>query len=188
VCLKRSSFHHANCFYKNVDFSSEAVRLGQDLETGKDAADAMHWVQADLRSWSDISSALKDFAPFDVLLDKSTSDAIATGPSEVFTSSSNDDDLSSVCPTVREIIDRKGIKELVLPPVELLALHLVPLTQKGTMWITLSYSTVRFDNSPYLAEHWSLVSRTPLQAPAGETTSSAYTPQVFHWVYVLQRV
>jgi hypothetical protein len=184
---KTKQFNHAKCYYKNVDFSSEAVRLGQELETGKDAAHAMHWVQADLRSWSDVSSALKDFTPFEVILDKSTSDAIATGPSEVFTSSGNDD-LSSVCPTVRAILDQQGEGKIELSPVELLALHLVPLTQKGAMWITLSYSTARFDNFRYLAEHWSLVSRTPLQAPPGKTASSAYTPEVFHWMYVLQRV
>ncbi|KAJ9258207.1 hypothetical protein DTO212C5_8742 [Paecilomyces variotii] len=171
----------------NVDFSSEAVRLGQEFESGKDAAHAMHWVQADLRSWSDLSSALREFSPFEIILDKSTSDAIATGAEEVFTSSSADDQ-SKVCPTVRQILDLKEINEVSLSPVELLALHLVPLTQKGTTWIALSYSTIRFDNFPYLAEHWNVVSRTPLQAPAGETASSAYTPQVFHWIYVLHRV
>ncbi|KAL2010207.1 hypothetical protein VTN00DRAFT_6014 [Thermoascus crustaceus] len=172
----------------NVDFSSEAVRLGQELESGREATQAMHWVSADLRSWDDIMSTnLSHFAPFDVILDKSTSDAIATSEPQIFSSSSD----SGICPTVREIVDQNQNgdgKEISLSPVELLSLHLVPLTQKGTTWIALSYSTSRFDNLPHLAAHWRLVSRTGLPAPSGETSSSAaHTPQVFHWIYILQR-
>ncbi|KAL1873375.1 hypothetical protein Plec18167_006426 [Paecilomyces lecythidis] len=158
-----------------------------EFESGKEAAHAMHWVRADLRSWSDLSSALMGFSPFDIIMDKSTSDAIATGVDEVFTSSSADDQ-ASVCPTVRQILDRRENSDISLAPVELLALHLVSLTQKGTTWLALSYSTMRFDNFPYLAEYWKVLSRTPLQAPAGQTASSAYTPQIFHWLYILQRV
>lgn len=146
----------------------------------------MHWVRADLRSWTDTSANLSPFAPFDVILDKSTSDAIATSEPQIFPSPSGAS--SSICPTVREIVDQNQNRNLSLSPVELLALHLVPLTQKGTTWIALSYSTSRFDHLPHLAAHWTLVSRTALPAPSGETSSSAaHTPQVFHWIYVLQR-
>ncbi|PYI04398.1 hypothetical protein BO78DRAFT_171251 [Aspergillus sclerotiicarbonarius CBS 121057] len=165
----------------NVDFSAEAVRIGQETEDGKDHLHAMHWLQTDLRSWADVSR-LAPLAPFDVILDKSTSDAIATSTPVTFPLPS---DASSTCPTVQQIVDKKG--DTVISPVELLALHLVPLTQKGAIWVTLSYSTMRFDNLHHMAQYWTVVSRTPFKAPQGETSSFAYAPEVFHWMYILQR-
>jgi hypothetical protein len=174
-------------FAQNVDFSAEAVRLGQEVESKKKANEArMQWVRADLRSWNDVSSSLSQFAPFDVILDKSTSDAIATSEPRTFSSSS--DEASDICPTVRRVLDQKRQGEMVLHPVELLALHLVPLTRQGTTWFALSYSASRFDSLTYIGENWTLLSRTPLKAPPGKVSSSvAKTPEVFHWIYVLRR-
>ncbi|RHZ64485.1 hypothetical protein CDV55_101747 [Aspergillus turcosus] len=166
----------------NVDFSAEAVRLGQELESGKDADQAMHWLQIDLRSWRDVAK-LAAYAPFDVLVDKSTSDAIATSPS---VSLSTESDTSSICPVIGEILKETG--ELTLSPVELLALHLVPLTQKDSTWVALSYSNIRFENLGYAGNYWTLVSHTPIKAPRGETSSFAHSPEVFHWAYVLRRI
>lgn len=165
----------------NVDFSSEAVRLGQEIESQQDPSHAMRWSHIDLRSWKDVSSLIP-FAPFDVILDKSTSDAIATSTSATFSPTSVTQDL---CPVVREALDMQG--ETTLSPVELLALHLVPLTDRESTWITLSYSTMRFDNLSRLSRYWDIVSRTPLKAPQGQTSSFAYAPEVFHWVYILRR-
>ncbi|PYH97620.1 hypothetical protein BO71DRAFT_346766 [Aspergillus ellipticus CBS 707.79] len=165
----------------NVDFSAEAIRIGQEIECAKEPSHAMHWLQADLRSWADISR-LYSFAPFDVILDKSTSDAIATSTPLTFPPSS---DAAVICPTVQEVADKSG--EVTISPVEVLALHLAPLTRKGALWATLSYSTMRFDNLSHLAQYWTVVSRTPLKAPQGETSSFAYAPEVFHWIYILRR-
>ncbi|KAJ5159379.1 uncharacterized protein N7482_006383 [Penicillium canariense] len=178
ACLKRRWPGHG---IVNVDFSAEAVRIGRAIEYQKTPDQAMHWQRADLLSWDDISSVAR-FAPFDVILDKSTSDAIATSIDQIFNVT---DDMSGVCPIVQEILSRNG--SVALSPVELLALHLVPLTRKDTTWITLSYSTLRFDNLPFLAEHWSLRSRMPLKAPPGPVSSTVHTPEVFHWLYVLDR-
>ncbi|KAL2816513.1 hypothetical protein BJX63DRAFT_430208 [Aspergillus granulosus] len=167
----------------NVDFSSEAVRLGQKTESYQDPSQAMHWQLADLRSWTDVSHLLP-FAPFDVILDKSTSDAIATASPVRFTPESRS--RADVCPTVQDIIGGSE-KAITIPPVELLAMHLVPLTRKGSSWFVLSYSTMRFDNLPDLCTYWEIVSRTPLEAPRGQTASGAYTPPVYHWMYTLQR-
>ncbi|KAJ5543818.1 hypothetical protein N7494_005097 [Penicillium frequentans] len=165
----------------NVDFSGEAVRLGQAYESQKPPSEAMHWQRADLLSWSHVSDLLP-FAPFDVILDKSTSNAIATATDRHFAST---DDLSQICPAVRELLDARP--SIALSPVELLGLQLVPLTQKGTTWIVMSYSTFRFGGNSILAQYWTLRSRTPLKAPAGPVSSSAYTPDVFHWIYILDR-
>ncbi|KAG2413027.1 hypothetical protein HFD88_010586 [Aspergillus terreus] len=165
----------------NADFSAEAVRLGLEAEKEKDPSEAMHWVQVDLRSWDDVAKLLS-FAPFDIILDKSTSDAIATSAPAIFASP---DIASNICPIVREIIETSG--DITLSPVELLGLHLASLTEEGTIWVSLSYSTIRFDNLSHLAAHWTVVSRTPLKAPQGQASSFAYTPEVFHWVYILRR-
>ncbi|KAL5342162.1 hypothetical protein BJX70DRAFT_395135 [Aspergillus crustosus] len=164
----------------NVDFSAEAVRLGQDLERTQDPSHAMHWLRADLRSWEDVSQLLP-FAPFDAILDKSTSDAIATSSPVTLRSS----DASALCPALQDIL--AGGEEITLSPVELLALHLAPLSRKGCRWFVLSYSTMRFDSQPYLLVSWDVISRTPLEAPGGQTASGANTPPVYHWMYVLTR-
>ncbi|KAJ5690884.1 hypothetical protein N7462_005276 [Penicillium macrosclerotiorum] len=171
-----------HCFCsQNADFSFEAVRLGREAERNHPPAKAMHWHQTDLLSWADVA-ALSCFAPFDVILDKSTSDAIATFDDQTFSASA---DHSQVSPVVQEILSRDVT--VAMSPVELLALHLVPLTRKETTWIALSYSTIRFDNLPLLAEYWTLRSRTALKAPPGLVSSSAYAPEVYHWIYILDR-
>lgn len=179
---------------QNVDFSAEAIRLGRKLEKQKDEpANVMHWVQADLCSWDQVSSSVSlPFAPVDVVLDKSTSDAIATSVSRTFHSSENrdaiDTPLPAVSPVVQEILDQTQEEQLTLAPVELLALHLAPITQKGAVWLALSYSDTRFDGLAHLLAYWSIISRTPLKAPSGQTASaSAMVPEIFHWVYVLRR-
>lgn len=141
----------------------------------------MNWERADLLAWEHVDGLAK-FAPFDVIMDKSTSDAIATFNDREFQST---DDTPAVCPPVRSFLSRNSA--VTLSPVELLALNLVPLTRRDTTWIALSYSSFRFDDLPLLAEHWNLRSRIPLKAPSGATSSSAYTPDVFHWVYILDR-
>lgn len=144
----------------------------------------MQWIRADLRSWTDVAG-LTQFAPFDVILDKSMSDAIATATSQVFAPSPPPDPVA-VCPAVREIVEHNGETELA--PVEVLALHLAPLARVGATWVVLSYSMFRFDSLRYIGRYWEVVSRTPLKAPAGDVSSAAHAPEVFHWLYILRRV
>lgn len=164
-----------------MDFSAEAVRLGQEAEKDQHPSRAMQWIQTDLRSWTDVAN-LTYFAPFDLVLEKSTSDALATAEPQVFAPSSD----PSVCPTVREVVEQNG--ETELSPVEVLALHLVPLTREGVTWTVLSYSMSRFDTLRYIGRYWEVVSRTPLKAPAGGVSPGAHAPEVFHWLYVLRRI
>ncbi|KAF3384956.1 hypothetical protein F1880_003152 [Penicillium rolfsii] len=178
ACVQRQWKGHG---IVNVDFSAEAVRLGQDAELQLPPDQAMSWHRADLLSWKDVSS-LSRFAPFDAIVDKSTSDAIATSDDRQFTAT---DDIPSLCPTIKEILSQNP--SIVLSPVEVLALHLVPLSRKETTWTVLSYSSLRFDNRPFLERYWSLRSRIPLKAPAGSVSSSAHTPEIFHWLYILDR-
>lgn len=141
----------------------------------------MHWQRADLLVWDHVST-LARFAPFDLILDKSTTDAIATSSDQTYTSTEN---MSHVCPIVQDCLATQPT--ITLSPVEALGLHLVPLTRRNTTWVTLSYSNLRFDNLPFLERHWTLRSRIPLEAPPGPVTSSAHAPKVFHWIYILDR-
>jgi hypothetical protein len=142
---------------------------------------AMQWMRADLRLWKEVS-VLSEFAPFDVILDKSTSDAISTSGDLKINS---DEELLANCPIVIDILSR--YPGATLSPVELLALQLVPLTEKGSAWMALSYSTMRFEGLNFMAEYWTLRSRIALKAPAGPVSSSTHTPEVFHWLYILER-
>jgi hypothetical protein len=166
---------------QNADFSVEAVRRGQEFEAKKEPAQAMPWLRTDLRSWKDVSS-LSEFAPFDVILDKSTSDALATSEDHQF---SRQNHFLTSCPPVRNILSKNAT--ITLRPVELLALQLSPLTLKGSTWIALSYSTIRFDGLCHLADYWRLRARIPLKAPAGPVAPSTHAPEVFHWMYILER-
>lgn len=152
-----------------------------DAERQRPPDQAMHWQRIDLLTWDQVSTLLR-FAPFDVILDKSTSDAIATSSHQEYSSTV---DMSHACPTVQDYLSTQPM--ITLSPVESLALHLVPLTHANTTWITLSYSTLRFDNLPFLQRHWTLRSRTPLKAPPGPLSPSAHAPEIFHWIYVLDR-
>lgn len=145
----------------------------------------MPWRHADLRSWNDLST-LAPFAPFDVIMDKSTCDAIATSEHKTFTppSSSYTENTKGICPTVLESIPND--EEATLSPVELLGLHLVPLTRKESTWIALSYSSFRFD-LPILQGYWAVVEKTPIQAPSGLAESVAHAPRIYHWLYILRR-
>lgn len=199
-----------------MDFSSEAVRLGRESESeDPDHHDhKMHWIQADLCSWAQVSNSILPLAPFDMILDKSTSDAIATSEPRTFFrlagNNNNNENDDNICPILRDLLSSrdsshlnlfKGAddndeeeeeeeegKSLTLSPVDLLSIHLTSLARKGTIWLVLSYSSIRFDGLPCLSMYWDVVSRTPLKAPAGKAASAtAMVPDVFHWVYVLRR-
>lgn len=194
---------------QNVDFSAEAVRLGREREDKKSRSeDRMNWIQADLCAWEEVARELLQLAPINVFLDKSTSDAIATSVSKTFPYSSSApseadredyETDNSICPLVHEILqqldlnsehDEEGSSknELVIRPVELLSIHLALLAEKDAIWLALSYSSTRFDGMPYLLEFWTVVSRTSIRAPSGQASSAAaMVPDVFHWLYVLQR-
>lgn len=141
----------------------------------------MHWVQADLRSWADVSE-ISCFAPVDMILDKSTSDAIATSAPVAFSSSS---DASDTCEEIQRLVKKGG--EITLLPVEVLALHLAPLARPGAIWIALSFSATRFENLPHAMAHWAVVAQKALKAPHGHSSPSVHTPEVFHWLYILKR-
>ncbi|KAL6247200.1 hypothetical protein RBB50_005543 [Rhinocladiella similis] len=208
----------------NVDFSDEAVNIGRRREEELLAArqsrrslserhveqneSRMRWTAVDLLSMPRVRSLLDhDSKPYDVIVDKSTSDAVACGS------------------YIAMLSARKGggeIDESSWPvsvhPVEVLALNLAAVTAVGCRWISISYSESRFwfverndgdpvkttairttgnappqsDGSHYVAPFvfWRLEKKEQIELPEpefGGSTHNIHRPQVFHWLYVLVR-
>ena len=130
---------------------------------------------------------------FAVVLDKSTSDAIACGEDIVLTASSDE------C----HPLIRKHIKvDVKVEPVLLLALNLASIVRPGGVWAILSYSSNRasfletslpkdsLENENSTLDpgvYWSLKEHSTVDAPTGQSKEGVYAPPVQHHVYVLQR-
>ncbi|KZT74991.1 hypothetical protein DAEQUDRAFT_720195 [Daedalea quercina L-15889] len=196
----------------NLDFSEAAVQNGRQAEicrTRGDSGNGMRWVQADVLQWGDLAALVdwqggpggsddaklargREGERFTVVLDKSTSDAIACGEDIVLTTS------SSWChPAVRKIIESSGISEMKLEPVHLLALNLAALVGPGGVWIIVSYSSSRVSflekesggriGTIRTGLYWSLDQHDTVDAPTGQGKEGVYAPPVQHHVYVLRR-
>ena len=141
---------------------------------------------------------------WDLLLDKSTADAISCGPDmplPIFPSSSatvdgiaSSDSSDNACGPLVE-------------PIIALCQTLAHATRKGGRWICISYSSTRFDHlsqrSTSVEEDdleepgWKLLSKSPVDGFTDSSPSTplsaegervVYTPQVNVWAYVLERI
>lgn len=192
----------------NLDFSDAAVANGREAEASRHGGrgSGTLWVQADVLQWSDIAPLVKrkeggqgdegdenDEELFAVVLDKSTSDAIACGEDIVLTAASG-----QCHPIIREHI-RPDVK---VEPVHLLALNLAPIVRPGGVWVILSYSssrasfleghvrkTIQDEESSSLdpGDYWSLEEHSTVDAPTGQSKEGVFAPPVQHHVYVLRR-
>ncbi|KAH9937320.1 uncharacterized protein B0H18DRAFT_867595, partial [Fomitopsis serialis] len=196
----------------NLDYSEAAVQNGQQAETVRTQGRgerSMRWVQADVLQWEDLAPLVdwengqdggafphkRDGKPFAIVVDKSTSDAIACGEDIKLTASSR-------ChPAIQKHIVCNGVQEASLDPVQLLALNLASLVRPGGVWIILSFSSSRAsflgNHSPKESRedtdtmdpalHWSLEEHHMVDAPTGQSREGVYAPPVQHHLYVLRR-
>jgi len=213
----------------NVDFSQPAVEAGRATEAdvaaaewggggiehqGNKLADHMRWSQADLLSLPDVKSLLDEEyhneCLYNVVVDKSTSDAISCG-----------EDVEVQLPYALGVhadsqISRKEERLVVsgVHPLHILAVHLAALTQPVTgRWIAISYTDDRFpflssytksqadgllDEStvgmcfPHPSRLWRLEKKWQVKAVVqpsaeGDSGNIVHTPEIFHWVYILAR-
>ncbi|KZT02478.1 uncharacterized protein LAESUDRAFT_730226 [Laetiporus sulphureus 93-53] len=199
----------------NLDFSEAAVQKGIEAEIARIHRQShdrrnigMQWVQADVLKWGDLAPLLGSDprrhedagqrARFEIVLDKSTSDAISCGDDIVV-----EDGLApSVAnsPVVERLAAQQGYP-LRLQPVILLALHLANLIHPGGLWISLSFSSTRFSfmHAPEgddrrndgiqaaLSRYWILEQHRTVDAPSGQTKPGVYAPSIQYFVYVLRR-
>jgi EEF1A lysine methyltransferase 4 len=196
----------------NVDYSEVAIKLGRDLENqaappaavqvglkSTDERPRMRWNAVDLIRPTSLLQACKPES-YSVFLDKSTSDSIAC---------SDDVDIAVPYPIglQPDIPAGEEIKAFVQThePLLVMSVNLAFLAKPGARWIVVSYSNDRF---PFLGPSSALnESYKPLMDPrllwritmkqsfepkdsvSTDTPASAYahTPQVCHWIYVLER-
>lgn len=157
----------------NTDFAAQAVENGRGrMDDGGDGG--VRWVRVDLMKWEscralrdehiDGGEAREDGKQFDkglfeVVVDKSTSDAISCGEDldvvlaldgmPVLTGSGLE-----ATPYVHPFLSRAHLEDantttpdavsVRMDPLEVLAVHLAALVRPGGVWVALSYSDHRF--------------------------------------------
>ena len=195
----------------NTDFAEEAVVRGR--QTGEAVKGEARWERVDLLSWNDCKGLVESFQPeedegeerlFEIVVDKSTSDAISCGGDVSFRKETltKDGQKLSTHPLILKIVSQvDGDVPLVLEPLEILALHLASLVKPGGVWIALSYSSHRF---PFLAtteshvkegkegmsnllavsRFWETEKVEQVDAPSG---GNAHAPVIQHHLYTLRR-
>ena len=201
----------------NVDFSGPAIDMCKKHErelfgvkgSGEDSGDftPMKWSVVDLLDANDIANlaARQDrWPPFDVIVDKSTCDAVccaddvpAPPPSLIRAADTNSSDLDSKDFPVATVIH----------PLDTLAINIAYLTAPGTHWVALSYSKTRFSgwfdedapSSPWIRSEgncpprpsrlWKLKSwdATPVKQDDGKAALGIHQPEILNYTYVLVR-
>ena len=181
----------------NTDYSEIAVERGKNSDEGRNKW--LRWEKKDLLCWADVQTLQHgqgDARPFEIVVDKSTSDAISCNEDIVFEGAKTT--CSEICPLIATHIENNLDEALKLEPVELLALHIAALVPPGGVWVALSYSRHRFhfvehhrengENSRVaVSGYWTWEEVTGVDAPSGSHKAGVFTPTVQHYVFVLRR-
>ena len=214
----------------NVDFAEAAVELGRRKEAdlyrdeearedvlssceawGRDGEEkrGMRWTVADLLDFASLAAAAGSSGPqFSLVIDKSTSDAIACAESipanDVFLGMDAVRLGLNAVASVQSLREKfvLGAKNL-MDPVIVLSLHLAAVTLELGAWISISHSQERFwfleskcdegstrslnDLDP--KRFWKLEKKEPLNAPDEDEANGAsvHRSKIQHWIYVLSR-
>jgi len=194
----------------NTDFSENAVDLGRARDNGRLAVD---WIRSDMLSWEDTLSlskagGSKDRAQsfFDVVVDKSTSDAISCAEDivvneEVLDELTGHPSTQSPHPGITKYLSECPDRVLTVEPLEILAFNLAYLVRPGGIWVALSYSKARFpfltggsdggsDMAVYgmgVNRYWEIVEVKGVAAPSGQDKGNVFAPELQHFLYILQR-
>lgn len=195
----------------NVDFSETVVQRSLEREMARaqeGRGRGMRWAHADVLKWSDLArlatipDGSKDGggrqALFDIVVDKSTSDAVSCGDDCIF----DDPPSCDYHPAIKRQLDShtRIAGALKVDPVQLLALHLASLVRPGGIWIVLSFSSSRCSlirtkaseevheaDSIDPSRYWAVQDMGTVEAPSGNSKPGVYAPAVYHYVYVLCR-
>ena len=123
---------------RHVDFSQEGIEWGRRKEkeicTDLNTKTTMTWQQVALLSPQSLLAAVKPHST-NLIIDKSTSDAVSCGPDVI------------VHPSQLERPDEIPTK---VHPLHILALNLAIIARPGARWLCLSYSKERFPWIPML--------------------------------------
>lgn len=174
----------------NVDYSDVVIgrnrrreeemlySLGAEIEPCR-------WSTLDLLS---VSQILEYEGPgYDVIIDKSTSDAISCAA-----------DVSVRLPyhiNTVSLTRLNGMTEAYVYPLDILANHLAYLARPGCSWVVLSYSASRFsrvqdevttEGLPRPSELWNLERHEKIEQPP-DPNDTVHRPPIMHHLYVLRR-
>jgi hypothetical protein len=126
-------------------------------------------------------------AGWDLILDKSTADAISCGPNVEVS-------------TIKPGLESKEFNDLeVVRPMAAMCSNLACVTRPGSRWMSISYSSSRFEDlDQFTAIPWKVLAKRPLtiQAePGGKQISdgrggfrTVFEPETVYWFYVLDRI
>lgn len=180
----------------NADFVEELVTRQREAEAARahDLGTGMQWVCADALHWSDLHRLVEaDGGLFDLVVEKSTSDAISCGEDIAYDQASAAADLH---PAFSEHLKTHPEQAITLSPVEVLAIHLASLVRPGGLWVALTFSSNRFpflsspenlaQGSLRAADYWSLENVVVADAPTG-AQRDVHAPVVQHYVCLIRR-
>ncbi|KAI0669756.1 hypothetical protein C8Q78DRAFT_1079683 [Trametes maxima] len=179
----------------NTDFARNLVERKREAEARRIAEKAgkgMQWVCADALNWSDLEVlARPNDDLFDLVVEKSTSDAISCGEDVSY-----EDANAGLHPDINQYLKTHQGHKITLSPVEILAIHLSSLVRPGGLWVALTFSSDRFPflsfpgsmgpSSPRAASYWHLENVIAVDAPTG-MQSNAHAPVVQHYVCLIRR-
>ncbi|KAI0639555.1 hypothetical protein C8Q77DRAFT_1081796 [Trametes polyzona] len=180
----------------NADFVEELVARKRAAEESRREAGGpsrgMQWVCADVLRWPDLERLLETGGGlFNVVVEKSTSDAISCGEDISYGRESQD-----LHPLFNSYVKTHASQALTLSPVEVLAIHLASLVRPGGLWIALTFSSDRFPflsspasskgDAPRATDYWSLEEVVTVDAPTG-AQDNVHAPIVQHYVCLIRR-
>ncbi|KAI0756856.1 hypothetical protein C8Q80DRAFT_1130856 [Daedaleopsis nitida] len=157
----------------HTDFAENLVarmqQSGQKAHMGGSGGDGgMRWICVDILNWADLKTALDvdgDECAYDLVVDKSTSDAIACGGDISY----NSPDLS-LPPAFQE-----QLMPIDVAPMEVLAVHLASLDAE-----------VSQTGRRYATAYWELERVVEVDAPSG-MEGRGHAPAIQHYVFLLRR-
>ncbi|TKY87325.1 hypothetical protein EX895_004002 [Sporisorium graminicola] len=175
----------------NVDFSQNSIDFQRRAErqflqeVGEVATGEglMQYHVLNLLDWEQVRCVLGG-PPFDVVLDKSTTDSISTGDDTSFASITQAP-AEAYHPTLLQLSKQYKANETGVATTQVLGIHLAALVQRGGVWLCHSYSSARWEDVIAEAEvwPWKQVERTPVTVDSSDLNA----PQICHYVYTLHR-
>jgi hypothetical protein len=174
----------------NVDYSGVVVEKNRHREHEllrclEASTEQCRWSTLDLLSVSQVLDFGKSGKGYDVIVDKSTSDAISCS-----------DDVSVELPYHLNTKQSSRLPHFVqVYPLHILAINLAYLARSGCSWIVLSYSADRFsywkdeittEGLPHPSELWMLERHEKIEQPP-DPNDTVHRPPVMHHLYILRR-
>ncbi|KAH0222944.1 hypothetical protein KCU86_g422, partial [Aureobasidium melanogenum] len=177
----------------NVDYSSVVIERNRQrenrlLESSEATFEPTSWSTLDLLSASQILNFGASETRYDVIIDKSTSDAISCAEDRTIELPYQISNLHTT-----QLNHSRTTKTMF--PLDILAHHLAYLANPGCQWHVLSYSSSRFshwddrvntEGLPHPLELWRIERHERIEQPP-DPSDTVHRPPVMHHLYVLRR-